>query len=376
VATSAAICTAVLAVATLYAPQPMLHLLAARFALAKAEASLVITLTMLPLSFAPIVYGVVLESVSAGRLASVAIVIIALGHVGVAFATTWPLLLAFRAVQGLAVPAVLTSIMTLLSESATLERIRRVMALYIAATIFGGFFGRFGAGLTAWAFGWEAPFLALSALSVLAGLVLMATAASGAAGFERPDFSKVWSALRAPALLRVYLMVFCCFFAFTATLNYLPFRLEELEGGVSPLRTGTMYLGYMVGILAALLSTRMAESMGERGVLRLGIVIFGCSVASCLVPSGDLLLAVLFPFCAGFFLVQSVGPGVVNAATEGKKGVVNGLYIAFYYGGGTLGSFAPGLVYHHLGWTAFIAVLVGVIGIAFHLTGKMSTKAR
>jgi YNFM family putative membrane transporter len=331
---------------------------------------------MLPLSFAPIVYGVVLESVSAGRLASVAIVIIALGHVGVAFATTWPLLLAFRAVQGLAVPAVLTSIMTLLSESATLERIRRVMALYIAATIFGGFFGRFGAGLTAWAFGWEAPFLALSALSVLAGLVLMATAASGAAGFERPDFSKVWSALRAPALLRVYLMVFCCFFAFTATLNYLPFRLEELEGGVSPLRTGTMYLGYMVGILAALLSTRMAESMGERGVLRLGIVIFGCSVASCLVPSGDLLLAVLFPFCAGFFLVQSVGPGVVNAATEGKKGVVNGLYIAFYYGGGTLGSFAPGLVYHHLGWTAFIAVLVGVIGIAFHLTGKMSTKAR
>ncbi|MBU1249433.1 MAG: MFS transporter, partial [Proteobacteria bacterium] len=258
---------------------------------------------------------------------------------------------------------------------ATPQRIRRVMALYITATIFGGFFGRFSSGLLAWAWGWQAPFFMLALLSALACLLLAMQGVTGPASFERPDFSRVAAALRQPELLRVYLMIFCCFFTFTAALNFLPFRLNELERGASELRTGSMYLGYLVGIAAALLSTRMAERFGEAVTLRAGILLFACSVAACALPSGDGLLLALFPFCAGFFLVQSLGPGVVNARVEGKRGVVNGLYIAFYYGGGTLGSIAPGFIYHSFGWGAFIAVLVGVLLVALLLTRGLGAHA-
>ena len=38
----------------------------------------------------------------------------------------------------------------------------------------------------------------------------------------------------------------------------------------------------------------------------------------------------------------------------------NGLYVAFYYGGGTVGSFVPGIAYRQWGWGAFLAVLAAV----------------
>lgn len=369
------IAATIFAVATLYAPQPLLGTFAMQFGLSKTSASLAVTLTLLPLAIAPIVYGLLLESVSAGRLASAALLIIAAGHVGVALSTSWPMLLGFRFLQGLAVPAVLTSVMTLLSESVGAARVRRVMALYICATIFGGFFGRLGAGTAAWAWGWQAPFLFLSCLCLLTGIALLATGVAGSAGFARPEWSKVGEALARPSLRRIYLMIFCCFYTFTATLNFLPFRLAELEGGVNELRTGIMYLGYIVGMLTAIGSTWLSGRWGEGRSLRMGILLFGLSVAACAVPSGDALLAILFPFCGGFFLVQATGPGVVNARVTGKKGVVNGLYIAFYYGGGTLGSFAPGFIYHHFGWSLFIASLVVVVGLAWWLARGVGSGA-
>lgn len=298
-----------MAVATLYAPQPLLHTLAVQFGLEKTGASLAVTLTMLPLSIAPILYGLLLESVPAGRLAFWALCVIGVGHLGVALSVSWPMVLGFRLLQGLAVPAVLTSAMTMLSTRAEPEKMRRVMALYIVSTIFGGFFGRFGSGLSAWAWGWNVPFMILAGLTMACAWLIFKTGNGSSAGFERPQWSKVGQALKRSDLRQVYMMIFCGFFVFSAALNFLPFRLAELEPGASELRTGCLYLGYLVGIGAALLSTRFCEEFGEVRTLRMGLVLFGMGVAGCLLPSGDALLFALFPFCAGFFLVQSVGPG-------------------------------------------------------------------
>jgi YNFM family putative membrane transporter len=360
------------AIATLYAPQPLLPVLALEFGLGKAAASLAVTMTMLPLAFAPVAYGLMLESLPAARLARWAVLVVALGHAGVYLAPTWELVLAARLVQGLAIPAALTSVMTLLAGKCAPERMRRVMSWYIATTIVGGFSGRFFSGIMAEAWGWRAPFAVLGVLLLAAFLLLGRLGGANSPGYERPRAAHVRAALARPLFLRAYSMIFCCFFTFTATLNYLPFRLVELEGGVSPGRAGTMYLGYLVGVATSLASPRIVSWLGGEGRAFLaGLALFGASVTACLAPDTMIVFAALFPFCAGFFLIQTVGPAFVNARTDEHKGVVNGLYIAFYYAGGALGSFAPGLIYNALGWNVFIACLLAVLGAAIFLAAGL-----
>jgi YNFM family putative membrane transporter len=45
--------------------------------------------------------------------------------------------------------------------------------------------------------------------------------------------------------------------------------------------------------------------------------------------------------------------GYVNTLAKSKKGIANGVYISFYYLGGTIGSFAPGALYECCGWKVF-----------------------
>ena len=50
----------------------------------------------------------------------------------------------------------------------------------------------------------------------------------------------------------------------------------------------------------------------------------------------------------------------MNKLAGGNKGVVNGLYVAFYYSGGAVGSSVPGFIYHGCGWASFLSALAAV----------------
>ncbi|MCD8567871.1 MAG: hypothetical protein LRY50_05830 [Geovibrio sp.] len=72
----------------------------------------------------------------------------------------------------------------------------------------------------------------------------------------------------------------------------------------------------------------------------------------------------MFLFCCGMFLAHSVASGYVNKIAEDKKGITNGLYVSFYYGGGTFGSFLPGFVYSRFGWNAFLLLIGSVVSVS------------
>ena len=57
--------TTVLAFSTLYTPQPILPLLAQEFSVSGSEISLLISLTLFPLGLMPIIYGYLIDNVSA-----------------------------------------------------------------------------------------------------------------------------------------------------------------------------------------------------------------------------------------------------------------------------------------------------------------------
>ncbi|GAB4435078.1 MAG: MFS transporter [Anaerolineae bacterium] len=356
----------------IYGPQPLLPLLAETYGVSRPQAALLITVTMFPLSLAPITYGYVLEAVPAARLLRLSVLVLGVTTLAFALANLFPLLVGLRFVQGLLLPAVLTSLMTYLSAWGQGQQMQRVMSVYVAATIAGGYFGRLLSGLSATFFDWHTFFLLL-ALALLAmvlplGRLRVQAEIHGA----RPSPRLLLDALRHPVYLRVYAIIFGMFFIFAGMMNFLPFRLVELWGSPSQLLTGLMYTGYLVGVFTSLGSGWFIERLGgEQPVLRLGIGLYLLVLLATIGVGGWGLFGLLFLFCGAMFLVHATAAGWLNRLAERQKGIVNGLYISAYYGGGVLGSYLPGLLYERFSWTVFILSLAmvacGVLLLAWRM---------
>ncbi len=360
--------TTVAAISTLYAPQPILPMFRSAFGVSEATAALLVTVAMLPLGAAPLVYGSFLESFSSKHMMAAGTLLLAATSAAQAFTNSFDLLLGLRFLQGLALPALLTSLMTYLSASCERSVMNRVMSVYIATTVFGGFFGRFCSGQVAEFYGWRSPFFCLAAALAVLSPMIFSLPRDARPAFSRLRLSAIPAILAKPGFFKTYAMVFCMFFVFAAVLNVLPFRLAEITGVFSASRTGMMYLGYLAGIAICLYSSRVAALLG--GTVRAmatGIGLMAVSLALFSLPREWAVFSSMFLLCSGMVLTHGLAPGLLNTAADGMRGVVNGLYLSFYYSGGVLGSWLPGLVREHFGFVAALGLLFVMVFCAFGL---------
>jgi YNFM family putative membrane transporter len=116
-----------------------------------------------------------------------------------------------------------------------------------------------------------------------------------------------------------------------------------------------------MGILVALLSTRLRAHLRSdvNGILiGTGIALLG--LLGLFLPSIVWMFAAMLAMSTGFFLVHAMLSAFLNHAAPHSKGVVNGLYVSFYYSGGALGAYLPGFVLRAHGWTSYLLVLCAV----------------
>lgn len=354
-----------LAFMALYVPQPLLPLLSEELHVSTAQVSLLISVTLFPLSLAPILYGFILESVPSKAMLKVTILWLALSELAfLAFPYFW-ILVFIRFVQGLLLPAIFTALVTYLSMTTPRASMQRVLSFYISATIFGGFLGRFLAGILATYSHWQFVFLIIM-LGLLWGYRLLFLLESDSRlQFARPTTQNILSALRNPIYNKIYFTIFLIFFCFASILNTLPFRLTELQQHTSELTIAVMYAGYLIGIIVVLNSGRINRwCRGESNSVLLGAILFLAALLLFNVSNVIFMFFNMFLLCAGMFLVHSVLAGYLNHLAVHDKGIVNGLYIALYYAGGASGSFFPGLIYRNFGWHIYLIVLCGLVCIA------------
>jgi len=351
----------ILTLSALYAPQPLLPVLARSYGVSRDLAALLTTAVFLPLSLAPLFYGRILAAWAPRRLLRITVLQLAIATALFPLCASFPLLLAVRFWQGLLVPAILTALMTYVAAESAPGVRQRAMAIYIASTILGGLLGRVMSGSFATWFGWPSSFYLL-AVSLLGVFVLLGLLSPGQPPQPRGQREIAVIFACRPAR-RIYLTVFCFFFVFAALMNTLPFRVAALDPAASEMRIGLMYSGYALGIATALGAVSLAARLGgARRAMLLGLSGFGLSLIGMLLPSAGSLFVLMFPFCGSMFLVHALASGQLNSLDLPQAGLVNGLYISFYYGGGILGSSLPVIVYQRLGWPAFIALLLLFVG--------------
>lgn len=351
-------CT-VITFCSLYAAQPIQPVFQHEFALTSLQAILFTTLMMLPLGFAPLFYGVLLESLSARLIVRTAILLLGLLELLFSVTNNYVLLLILRGLQGLVIPAILTSLVSYISFTAPREDVQSAVARYIAATILGGFLGRFLSGLFTDLFGWRFFFFFLGLL-LLWGFFLLRTLEKDAnLAYSRPTVAEVTELVRQPQFFWLYCTIFSVFFVFAGLLNFLPFQLKAINPSFRETGIGFMYFGYVMGILVSLNVRRLISLFGsETKVAMAGLFLYIAGILGFMLPDHRAMFFAMFVFCTGMFMAHSLLSGYINTLAKSKKGIANGVYISFYYLGGTLGSFAPGVFYEHFGWKVFLGSLI------------------
>lgn len=353
-------CT-VITFCSLYAAQPIQPVFQQEFALSSFQAILFTTLMMLPLSFAPMFYGVLLESLSARLIVRTAILLLGVLELVFSLTNNYMLLLILRGLQGLAIPAILTSLVSYISFTAPRGEVQSAVARYIAATILGGFLGRFLSGLGTDLFGWRFFFFVLGLLLIWGFFLLRTLEQDANLEYSRPKLSEVTELVRQPQFLWLYCTIFSVFFVFAGLLNFLPFQLKAINPSFRETGIGFMYFGYVMGILVSLNVRRMIKLFGsETRVAMAGLFLYIIGISGFMIPDHRAMFLAMFVFCTGMFMAHSLLSGYVNTLAKSKKGIANGVYISFYYLGGTIGSFAPGVLYEHFGWRVFLASLIVV----------------
>jgi YNFM family putative membrane transporter len=357
---------------SLYAAQPIQPLFKAEFQLSNFQAILFTTLMMAPLGFAPLVYGYLLESFSAKVMLRWALFLLGILELFFAIADNYLTLLTIRGVQGLMIPAILTSLVSYISYTSPPDKVQQSIAAYIAATIVGGFLGRFLSGLCTDLFGWRFFFFILGLLLLLNGYLLKGMARDAKLKYGRPKLAEIIAILRAKEYLWIYASIFCLFFVFAALMNFLPFELKKINPASRETGVGLLYLGYSMGLLVSLNVRRIIGYFGsETRAITAGILVFALGTLSFMVEHYLVMFLGMFVFCAGLFTAHSLLSGLVNKLARDNKAIANGLYISFYYTGGTLGSVLPGAVFQHYGWQAFLLQLLVMIGLAFFFTRRL-----
>jgi hypothetical protein len=79
-----------------------------------------------------------------------------------------------------------------------------------------------------------------------------------------------------------------------------------------------------------------------------------------LIPNLWTVIAGLAIAATGVFIAQASATTFVGVAAKHNRALALGLYVTFYYAGGSVGGMAPGWLWQTFGWPGCVALVVAV----------------
>ncbi len=363
----------------LYAVQPLLPSLAQTYHLSAASSALALSVSTGMLALAIWLCAARASGWDRRRLMLGALLLATGLNALSAFTTTWPELLACRALMGLCLGAVPAMAMAHVAETAAPGEVASAMGLYVAGTALGGMTGRVGLGIVADLHGWTVGLLCVSSLGLLGiGLVhrlmprtvlrhAMATQAHWVSG------AVWWSLLSDAQLLRLFLCGGLASGIFVSIYNYAGFRLQAEPFSLRPAQIGLIFACYAFGVASSSVSGRFILRFGQARVVMVSV---GLTAAGLLVSQSDHLavfVAGLSLMTLGFFAMHAVCSGWVGVLAPGQlKAQATACYLLSYYIGASLLGYAGGWAWDHGGWQGLSGGVAAALAVFAHLVRGVS----
>ena len=215
----------------LYCVQPLLPIFAEDFHISPAESSLSLSLSTALLALAILAAAALSEGLGRRGLMFVSIAVASVLNIAAAAAPNWPLMIAIRAFEGIALGGAPAIAMTYLAEEIHPRGLGFAMGLYVGGTAFGGMCGRMVTGILAELTSWRGAMVGIGAAGLVSAIVFIVLLPPSRNfkrrhGFDIGYHLQAWARhLGNPCLQLLFAIGFLEMGAFVCLYNYAGFRL-------------------------------------------------------------------------------------------------------------------------------------------------------
>jgi MFS family permease len=348
----------------LHATQPLLPLFREIFHASELSVSLTVSAPILAVALSAPFLGLLADSVGRKRVIVASMIGMAIPTVLAATAANLPQLIAWRFLQGVFTPGIISVAMAYISEETPRELAGSTMSIYVTGGVVGGFFGRFASGLIASRWGWQAAIVTLG-IATFAGAALTWWRLPRSTNFV-PQNNAAQSAaslrahLRNPQLLATYAVGFNVLFCLVGVFTYVNFYLADPPFSLGPAALAGIFSVYLIGAAVTPYTGRLLDRIGNRRVLVGASLLASAGGCLTLIHSAPLVIAGLALAAAGAFASQAGASSYVGKVAGQARSSAAGLYVSFYYFGGCAGSVIPGIFWKQAGWPGCVALVVAM----------------
>lgn len=354
-------------------------MLAQVFHASKTGVGMTVSAATLGVAISAPIFGALTERLPRKRVIVASLVGISLPTLLAATSTSLIQLVIWRFLQGVTVPGVIAVVVTYIGEEWPPEQVALIMSFYVSGTALGGFLGRIAAGVLADHFNWRISFIALGAAALAGAAAVWAwlPAKPLHAVAERTADSVLSSPFQVRKLFRIRRLVatfavgFSVLFSMVGVFTWITFYLSAPPYRLSTTALSSLFFVYLVGLVV----TPAAGYLITRSGLRAGIAgAMLCSIAGVLLtllPSLPEIILGLALLSTGVFIAQTASQSHLRVAAPAQARVTAaGLYLAFYYLGGTAAGVVPGVFWALGKWPACVGFIVFMqlvaLGIALY----------
>jgi predicted MFS family arabinose efflux permease len=359
-----------------YATQPILPALERDLGVSKAAAALTVSASTIAVALAAPFAGFAVRRWGHRRVTVACLLALPVPMLLAATSPGIHALVAWRFLQGLAVPGIYAVTMAWMADRWPPHDLGRAMSFIVTGTVIGGFSGRVLSGLAADRLGWRAAFVVLGLVTAAAALaatrLLPREARPTGAPAAAPAAPRaiLRDVLREPRLLATFAVGFNVLFTQVATFTYVTFHLAGPPFGLGTSALAWLFSVYLVGAVITPFAGRWIDRVGSRRAITvaLGAAVGGGALT--LAPALALVVAGLTVLSTAVFVSQAASTTYLRTAAPPRaRAAASGVYVALYYVGGAMGGLVPALAWRVGGWSACVA-LVAVVQVATILLAR------
>ncbi|MEU9111847.1 MFS transporter [Streptomyces sp. NPDC048483] len=371
--------------ALLYSTQALLPAISSDLNVSPDQASWTVSAATFGLALGVIPLSAVSERVGRRTLMTASLSLAAVIAMLVPFAPSLGVLIALRAVQGVALAGLPASAMAFLAEEVRAKALVAAIGLFVAGNSIGGMSGRIVTGWVAQAWGWRAALGAVGVMAVVCAvafrlLIPKARHFAPRSVGPRALARTLGGHLANPLLRRLYGIGALFMTVFGAVYTVIGYRLTSAPFNLPQGVVGSIFIVYLVGTVSSAAAGTLVARLGRRGALYLAVGATSTGLLLSLADSVAAVLAGLILITAGFFAGHAVASSAVSRTAKTARAQASALYQCSYYVGSSLGGALGAAAFHAAGWEGTVALglvaMVGAASITLYATRKAVVERR